>query len=70
MSNKTCQCEFCKYHEIFKGKIKSLSEEDRDFFNALLDSYIELHEENEFNISVLNGTYPDADKLIARQRSK
>jgi hypothetical protein len=65
-----CQCEFCLWHDEFKRHIEPLPAEAKAFFHVMADVLLEAQQDAEYYKAIVQGTYPNADKLIADWRSR
>lgn len=66
----TCNCDGCKKLNALEKYCNLLPEEFREDFQAFIDEYINISDENDYFKSVISGTWPGADEVIEHARSK
>ena len=68
---KKCNCEFCKLNAL---RTKALESDDIEFVKKVLEEFSDLWLNVDFDLSyykcILDGSWPDADKILTRSLEK
>lgn len=64
MTDKVCDCQFCKDHQYLVAMLPSIPEEHRAFIVRMCESFWQADEELGYRKAVLDGTWPEAVKLL------
>ena len=65
-----CDCKVCKEYKIFQKYIKDLPESHIDYFESLHERLINLEEDNSYYKALLEGSWPESDKVIEKWRKR
>ncbi len=64
-----CSCDTCKLIAEFRTRLNAIPEEHHQFFNLLLDSYLEMSMDADVNAAILDGSWPSAKESIEHTAS-
>ena len=63
-------CQVCQDSRIFRTYLKGLTESQIDYFQSLYEKLLEAEEDNSYYKALLDGTWPNADKVIENWRKR
>jgi len=64
-----CECEVCKKSQVVRQKLALLPESERDFWHNMYDDLITVEMDLSYYKSIVDGSWPDADRIIALRRT-
>lgn len=65
-----CDCEVCQQSRAFYKYLDTVPAESRDYFVNLYDALLEAEEDRCYYRALLDGSWPDADKVIENWRKR
>lgn len=63
-----CDCEVCIRHRNFEERLARVPEQDRAYFQALLEQLADVEMDREYYRAIVRNTWPGADRILARFR--
>jgi hypothetical protein len=67
--SSTCQCQICHRNRQFKEVIERVPAQDKEFWKAIFDRLFNVENDRDYYKAVVEGTWPNADKVIHDHRS-
>lgn len=65
-----CNCDVCKDISIFHTHLAQIPESEREYFDSLYERILELEMDNDYYRCLVDGTWPEADRVIATRRAR
>lgn len=65
-----CDCAICTRSKAFQKHIELVPAESKKFFEAIYDVLLETESSLEYRNALVDGSWPDADTVIATIRSR
>lgn len=65
-----CDCQVCTENRYFMTQLEGLTESQKEYFEGLHDSMLNTMEDNSYYKALLDGTWPNADKVIENWRKR
>jgi hypothetical protein len=63
-----CECELCQYIREFEKHLEHVPDEHKEFFNNLLEMYLDVDMDKDYYRCIVEGSWPTADEIIAQYR--
>ena len=68
---KRCECDVCHFSRLVNAQIQKLEDEDaQNFFLNMYDMLIHTEFDRDYYKAIIDGTWPEADKMIMKYRNK
>lgn len=64
-----CECNVCKYSRKVRHQLEQLAPEQREFFEGMYDTLINIEFDRDYSDAVIDGSWPEADEVIAKRRA-
>lgn len=65
-----CDCRLCKRSREVRAALERIPEQEREFWSRLHEGLFETEADLEYYKAIVDGTWPNADEVIANHRKK
>jgi hypothetical protein len=67
---KKCDCSMCQRTLHFRAALDSVPEKDAQFWSDIFSALLNAESDRDYYCAIVDGSWPNADELIAKNRLK